>query len=66
MVKGSFMVTEVLGGDSTISKASHNMEQYFQDFRRTSMAMNFTMLVTDRQLQPDSSKWITKLYHPVY
>ena len=66
MVKGSFMVTEVVGGDSSISKASHNLEQYFQDFRRTSMAMNFTMLVTDRQLQPDSSKWITKLYQPVY
>lgn len=66
MVKGSFMITEVAGGDSTINKASKNMQQYFQDYRKTSMAMNFTMLVTDRILQPDSSKWVTKLCMPVY
>jgi hypothetical protein len=66
MVKGSFMITEVAGGDSTINKASQNMQQYFQDYRKTSMAMNFTMLVTDRILQPDSSKWVTKLCMPVY
>lgn len=66
MVKGSFMITEVAGGDSTINQASKNMQQYFQDYRKTSMAMNFTMLVTDRMLQPDSSKWVTKLCMPVY
>lgn len=66
MVKGSFMITEVAGGDSTINKAAKNMQQYFQDYRKTSMAMNFTMLVTDRILQPDSSKWVTKLCMPVY
>ncbi len=66
MVKGSFMISEVVGGDAAIKKASQSLQQYFIDFRRTSMAMNFTMLVTDRMLQPDSSKWITKLYQPVY
>jgi predicted transcriptional regulator YdeE len=66
MVKGSFMISEVTGGNHTIEKASQSLQQYFQDYRKTSMAMNFTMLVTDRILQPDSSKWITKLYRPVY
>lgn len=66
MVKGSFIITEVVGGDYTVNKASESLLQYFQDFHKTSMAMNFTMLVTDRMLQPDSSKWITKLYQPVY
>lgn len=66
MVKGSFIITEVVGGDYTVNKASESLLQYFQDFHKTSMAMNFTMLVTDRLLQPDSSKWITKLYQPVY
>ena len=66
MVRGSFMVTEVVGGDYTIDKASKSLHQYFTDFRKTSMAMNFTMLVTDRQYQPDSTKWITRLYYPVY
>lgn len=66
MVKGSFIITEVVGGDYTVNQASKSLLQYFQDFHKTSMAMNFTMLVTDRMLQPDSSKWITKLYQPVY
>jgi hypothetical protein len=66
MVRGSFMVTEVTGGEYTVNKASKSLQQYFADFRKTSMAMNFTMLVTDRQYQPDSTKWITKLYQPVY
>ena len=66
MVRGSFMITEVVGGDYSIDKASKILQQYFSDYHKTSMAMNFTMLVTDRILQPDSSKWITKLYQPVY
>ena len=66
MVKGFFMITEVVGGNHTIEKASENLQQFFFDYRKTSMAMNFTMLVTDRLFQPDSSKWITKLYRPVY
>ncbi|MES2004927.1 MAG: GyrI-like domain-containing protein [Bacteroidota bacterium] len=66
MVKGSFMISEVVGGDATVLASSQKLQQYFQDFHKTSMAMNFTMLVTDRMLQPDSSKWVTKLYMPVY
>ncbi|MEO8171819.1 MAG: hypothetical protein ABI581_02005 [Sediminibacterium sp.] len=66
MVRGSFMVTEVLGGEYTVEKASQSLKQYFNDYRKTSMAINFTMLITDRMLQPDTSKWITKLYQPVY
>jgi hypothetical protein len=66
MVKGSFMTTDVIGGVTEVQKASHALKQYFSDYRKTSMAMNFTMLVTDRLFQPDSSKWVTKLYMPVY
>ncbi len=66
MVRGSFMISEVVGGDYAVNKASKSLQQYFSDFHRTSMAMSFTMLVTNRILQPDSSKWITKLYQPVY
>ncbi len=66
MVRGSFMITEVVGGNNAVNKASENLHQYFSDYHKTSMAMNFTMLVTDRMYQPDSSKWITKIYLPVY
>jgi hypothetical protein len=66
MVKGSFMVTEVIGGDSTLSDAAKKMQQYFDDYRRVTMAINFTMLVSDRMYQTDTSKWISRLYYPVF
>ncbi|MCW3088071.1 MAG: hypothetical protein JWQ78_1457 [Sediminibacterium sp.] len=66
MVRGSFMVTEVVGGEHTVEKAAQSLKQYFEDYRKTSMAIPFTMLVTDRVYQPDTSKWITKIYQPVY
>lgn len=66
MVPGSFLVTEVLGGEYSIQHSAQQLKQYFQDYKKTSMAMSFTMLVTDRSLQPDSSRWITRLYEPVY
>lgn len=66
MVKGSFMVAEVVGGDHIVHKASKSLHQYFEDYQKTSMAINFTMLITDRLYQTDTTKWITKLYYPVY
>ena len=66
MVKGSFMVTEVIGGEATLNNAAKKMQQYFNDYHRVTMAINFTMLVSDRMYQTDTSKWISRLYYPVY
>ncbi|HVZ26882.1 MAG TPA: hypothetical protein VG842_12540 [Sediminibacterium sp.] len=66
MVRGSFMSTEVTGGEYTVAAASRSLSQFFSDYRKTSMAMNYTMLITDRLLQPDSTRWITRLYEPVF
>lgn len=66
MVKGSFMVTEIIGGDSTLKNAAKIMQLYFDDYRRVTMAVNFTMLVSDRMYQTDTAKWISRLYYPVY
>lgn len=66
MVQGSFMSADVMGGEHTVAIASEKLHQFFTDFHKTSMAMNFNMLITDRILQPDTSRWVTKLYMPVY
>ena len=66
MIPGRFLVTQVTGGPYTISNAHRMMEQYFKDFNRTSMAIPFEYLVTDRLKEPDTSKWVTKIYGPVY
>lgn len=66
MVPGRFLTTEVQGGPFTIHKAHNMMDQYFKDYNRVAMAIPFEYLVTDRVKETDTSKWMTKIYCPVY
>ena len=66
MVPGRFLTTEVTGGPHTISNAHRSIDQYFKDFNRVTMAIPFEYLVTDRLKETDTSKWVTKVYGPVY
>jgi hypothetical protein len=66
MVPGRFLRTDVTGGPQTIAHAHKMMLQYFEDYKRTAMAIPFEYLVTDRSKQPDTTKWITRIYGPVY
>lgn len=66
MIPGQFLTAEVTGGPYTIKHAHQMMQLYFQDYKRTSMAIPFEYLVTDRLNETDTSKWITRVYAPVY
>jgi len=66
MVPGRFLTTEVTGGPHTILFAHRMMDQYFKDFNRVFMAIPFEYLVTDRMKETDTTKWVTKVYGPVY
>jgi hypothetical protein len=65
MVPGNILVTEVKGGDSTIRHGIRVMENFVHDYQRTIMAIPFESLITNRMNEPDSSKWVTKIYFPV-
>lgn len=66
MVKdGNILVTEVKGDPKTINKAIKQVEKYISDYQRSIIAIPFQSLETDRSKEPDSSKWITKIYYPV-
>jgi hypothetical protein len=65
MIPGNFLVTEVRGDISAINAAQKGMEDFMADYQKTSMAIPFQSLITDRTIEADSSKWITKLYEPV-
>lgn len=62
---GNILITEVKGGMKEIQKAYHQIELYISDYRRVAPAIPFESLVTDRRQQPDSSKWVTRIYYPV-
>ena len=65
MANGNFMKTRVQGGPATVQNALQQLQLYFQDYNKTSMAITFQYLVTDRNKEADTTKWITEIYAPV-
>jgi hypothetical protein len=66
MIPGNILVTEVKGGAASTADALHTLEVYMADEGLSSPAIPFESLITDRSQQPDTSKWITKVYYPIY
>lgn len=62
---GNILITEVKGDQSVVNKALEQLNNYVNDFRRIPPAIPFQSLVTDRSKEPDSTKWITKIYFPI-
>jgi len=66
LINGKYLEAEVQGGPGTVNAGFDAMSQYISDYRRTIMAIPFQSLITDRSREPDSNKWVTKLYYPIY
>lgn len=62
---GNILSADVKGGPATIEAAFEEMKTYMEENNRTAPAMPFQSLVTNRQTEPDTSRWITKIYWPV-
>lgn len=62
---GFILMSEVTGGNYTIEQAEASMKQYVLDHHKSSPAIPFQMLLTDRRVETDTSKWKTRLYYPV-
>jgi hypothetical protein len=63
--RGEILVAEVKGGPGLINNAFYQMKNYVNDYQRVAPAIPFLSLVTDRMNEPDTSKWITRIYYPV-
>ncbi len=59
------LTAEVRGGNSIVEEALRQMKLYISDYEKTVMAIPFESLVTDRSKEPDTLKWITRIYVPV-
>ena len=66
MVPGKILVAEIRGGYGTAIKALTQMDLYLSDNHLSAPAIPFLSLITDRSTEPDSAKWITKIYYPIY
>jgi hypothetical protein len=63
---GNILETEIKGGPFTIIKAMEEFENYRYDYKYTSPAIPFQLLVTDRIKEADTTRWVTRLYYPVF
>ncbi|MEO6001213.1 MAG: hypothetical protein ABIN89_30455 [Chitinophagaceae bacterium] len=59
------LVAEVKGGNWTTEEARRQMQLYIHDYNRTPYAIPFQSLITDRSLQTDTLKWVTKICQAV-
>lgn len=59
------LTAEVKGGNYTVNEALAQMKLYISDYHREAMAIPFESLVTDRSKEPDTLKWVTRIYTPV-
>ena len=66
MVLGNILMAEVKGGVSSVIKGEKELTNYVNDHKKTSPAIPFQSLVTNRLLESDTSKWITRLYYPIF
>jgi hypothetical protein len=66
MVKGNTLIAEVRGGRATINNGLKALEQFKTDYQFTSPAISFELMITDRRKETDTSKWVTRLYYPVF
>jgi hypothetical protein len=66
MFPGNILTADVSGGLYTVEEGFRQLTNYVSDFQLVPPAIPFQSLVTDRLLQKDTAKWMTKLYYPIY
>jgi hypothetical protein len=62
---GNILVAEISGGKNKTDSAMKKFDLYVSDYQYSNIAIPFHSLVTDRMKEPDTSKWMTRIYYPV-
>lgn len=67
LLKGGYILeAQIQGGPFTIENSLKEFENYRSDYKLTAPAIPYQLLVTDRAKEADTTKWITRLYYPVF
>lgn len=67
MVIGRILESDsIKGGPTTIAHSFKMFEKYFADFKHSSPAIPYQQLITDREKESDTTKWITRFYYPIF
>ena len=65
LLGGNSIQTGVKGGRGTIDNAFGQLQNFRKDYKLTGVAMPFELMLTDRSMEKDTSKWVTQLYWPI-
>ena len=63
---GNVLEAQIQGGPITIENSLKEFENYRSDYRYISPAIPYQLMVTDRMKETDTTKWVTKLYYPIF
>lgn len=63
---GNLLIEDVKGGPNTVQDAFDEVKIYMKDHKLIAPAMPFESMVTDRNMEKDTSKWVTKIYYPIF
>jgi DNA gyrase inhibitor GyrI len=66
LLGGNVLVADVKGGRNSINNAFAEVKNFSSDYRLISPAMPFESMVTNRSIEKDTAKWITKIYYPIF
>ncbi len=66
MIPANILEMEITGGEYSTRLGFSDLENYVQDRGYNSPALPFIQPVTNRMHEPDTAKWITRIYYPVY
>ncbi len=66
MMLGNILVAEVKGGNTLIDQCQQAMKYYVEDYQKSSPAISFQRLITNRLIEKDSTKWITTINYPIF
>ena len=66
MMLGNIMVAEVKGDRKRIDECIQAMKYYISDYKKSSPAIYFERLITNRLAEKDSTQWITTINYPIF
>jgi CRISPR/Cas system CMR-associated protein Cmr5 small subunit len=66
MMLGNIMVAKVKGDRKRIDSCIQAMKYYISDYRKSSPAIYFERLITNRLTEKDSTKWVSTINYPIF
>jgi predicted transcriptional regulator YdeE len=66
MMLGNIMVAEVKGDRKKIDECIQAMKYYISDYRKSTPAIYFERLITNRLTEKDSTRWVTTVNFPIF